>query len=124
MMRFACPHCKATVSAPEEKVGARVYCPRCRQPFHVPSATPSGSAPSLATSSSPSKPTVLPTPPSLPPLPTGPSPVPPTVSRPPDAPVTRTSHSLLAFAAGLLIGALLGGGMVWVILAREWGHWH
>ncbi|MBI1913873.1 MAG: hypothetical protein HYS12_03910 [Planctomycetes bacterium] len=124
MMRFACPHCKATVSAPEEKVGVRVYCPRCRQPFQVPGVS-SGAVPSLSTSGTPSKPSVLATPPSLPP--TTPH-LTSQAGRPPaETPSTSSPprpRPLLAFAAGLVVGALLGGGIVWAVLARKWGHWH
>ena len=122
-MRFACPHCKATVSAPEEKIGARVYCPRCRQPFHVPAMTPSGSTSSLSSSASASKPDVLATPSSLPPTPQQITQQPPQPADASLAPATRGPRPLLAFAAGLLVGALVGGGIVWVILARQWGRW-
>jgi hypothetical protein len=35
-MRFACPHCKNTVTAPPERAGARAICPSCKLPLEVP----------------------------------------------------------------------------------------
>ena len=124
-MRFACPHCKATVSAPEEKVGVRVYCPRCRQPFQVPGAS-SGAVPSISTSGTPTKPSVLATPPTLAPGVTTPQAISQSVQQPAETPSTaspRRLHPLLTFVAGLLIGALLAS-IVWAILTRPWGPWH
>jgi len=125
MLRFACPHCKATVSAPQEKIGVRVYCPRCRQPFQVPGAA-SGAAPGVSTSGTPSKPSVQATPPTLAPGATTPQAISQPVPHPAETPSTSSPprpRPLFAFAAGLVIGALLGGGIVWAILARQWGHW-
>src|SRR5437763_275994 len=130
MLRFACPHCKATVSAPEEKVGVRVYCPRCRQPFQVPGA-PSGAVPSISTSGPPPKPSALATPPTLAPGATTPQAISQPVPQPAETPSTsspRRPRPLHVFTVGLvvglIVGALLGGGIVWAILARQWGHWH
>lgn len=126
MLRFACPHCKATVSAPREKVGVRVYCPRCRQAFQVPVAS-SGTTPSVSTSGTPSQPGVHATPPTLAPGATTPQAISQLVPQPAETSSTtspRRPRPLLAFVAGLLIGALLGGGIVWAILTRQWGHWH
>src|SRR4051794_19162705 len=123
MLRFACPHCKATVSAPEEKVGVRVYCPRCRQPFQVP-GTSSGATPSISTSGTPTKPGVLATPPTLAPGATTPQTISQAVRQPAETPSPsprRRPRPLLAFAAGLVIGALLAS-IVWAILTRQWGH--
>jgi len=129
MMRFACPHCKASVSAPEEKAGARVYCPRCRQPFQVPApggpgasirlTTPASMAPRVTTGSDPSGAT-----------PTGATmtgaTIPPTskvgqpVLQPGESAASSSpwgSRVLIAFAIGLIVGALLGGGIVWAVLA-------
>lgn len=129
MMRFPCPHCKASVSAPEEKAGARVYCPRCREPFQVPGGPKRSGvlpAPPLPTvppvqpdppvSEPPPAPPVPPTQASLPaptPLPSPPSQAAPGPPRP--------ARSFLAFVAGLIVGALLGGGVVWAVFVQKWG---
>src|SRR5690348_13603878 len=36
MIRFACPKCKATIQAPDNKVGAKAPCPKCGQRLQVP----------------------------------------------------------------------------------------
>lgn len=36
MIRFLCPRCDSSLSAPHRKVGAVCSCPKCRMPLQVP----------------------------------------------------------------------------------------
>jgi type VI secretion system protein ImpC len=38
VIKFACPHCKNVIGAPESAAGTVAACPRCRQRFRVPGA--------------------------------------------------------------------------------------
>lgn len=46
MIRFACPSCQKTLSAPDDKAGLRFGCPGCKNPVTIPAA--SGGAPAPA----------------------------------------------------------------------------
>lgn len=35
-IRFACPSCQSTVTAPPEQAGSRARCPRCKLPMEIP----------------------------------------------------------------------------------------
>jgi hypothetical protein len=45
MIRFACPGCAATFSAPDEKAGTTGTCPTCAATFVIPAADPSAPPP-------------------------------------------------------------------------------
>jgi hypothetical protein len=45
MPRVSCPHCSATIQAPDEAVGKHARCPRCKHPFQVPLALDLGPDP-------------------------------------------------------------------------------
>jgi hypothetical protein len=36
MIRFHCPHCRATLECPEAKAGAAISCPGCKRPMRIP----------------------------------------------------------------------------------------
>jgi type VI secretion system protein ImpC len=40
VLKFACPHCKNVIGAPESSAGTVAACPRCQQRFRVPGAPP------------------------------------------------------------------------------------
>jgi DNA-directed RNA polymerase subunit RPC12/RpoP len=40
IIRFICPNCKAALSAPDAKVGAKAHCTKCGQRIQVPGASP------------------------------------------------------------------------------------
>jgi hypothetical protein len=42
MIRFACPRCETSLSAPHRKVGSVSNCPKCRQRLQVPAAAGTG----------------------------------------------------------------------------------
>ena len=45
MIKFPCPRCGATISAPDELAGRKGKCPRCREITTVPSTSPQASPP-------------------------------------------------------------------------------
>jgi transglutaminase-like putative cysteine protease/DNA-directed RNA polymerase subunit RPC12/RpoP len=53
MMAFPCPRCRATLKAPEEKVGAQTRCPHCASPVQVPKPPSAGLSARTVTNSSP-----------------------------------------------------------------------
>jgi hypothetical protein len=45
MIRFACPHCRATLEVKDHKAGIRTKCPNCQKPIQVPGPPPPSGRP-------------------------------------------------------------------------------